>query len=459
MNLHKVVVLFCLLLAGCAVGPNYQTPDIKLPDRWQVEQSNRQGTTQEWWQQFGDATLLELQKQAQENNPTLAQAKAAIEKARANRESFGAQRWPDLTADPTASESGSLKNAVGVSRTASLKLDASWELDLFGKTRRNIESADALLGARWADWHDARVSLAAEVASDYVDYRACRIKQHYYEAQADSQDRSTTMTRLGQKAGSKSSADLRLAEASAASTRAAALSQKTDCEVLIKTLVALTDISEPSLRALLGSDPKTLPVPTELVVNSMPADLLRQRPDIISAERELASTSALIGVAEAQRWPSLTLSGSVGISKTKGTAISAPWSFGPSLSLPIFDGGTITASIRSARADYDTAFATYRQTVLNAVKEVEQALTRLDSISEQEIALQTAVDGYRDYLTATEYAWRAGTTSQIDLETTRRTTISADINLITLQNNRLSYWIALYKAVGGSWQDNQGVMQ
>lgn len=457
MDLRNVVVLSGLLLAGCAVGPEYRTPDLKMPDHWQVAQSGQLAAIQDWWSQFDDATLLDLQKRAQANSPTLAKATAAIDKARASRLSAGAGLWPDVTANASGTGSGSLRNSTGVTRTASATLDASWELDLFGKTRRNIESADALLAARQADWHDARVSLAAEVASDYVDYRACRIKQHFYEDEANSQDRTTTMTQRGHQAGTKALADLRLAQASAASTRATAISQKTDCEVLVKTLVALIDIDEPTLRSLLGNDPASLPVPSGLAVSSVPADLLRQRPDVVSAERELASTSALIGVAEAERWPALTLSGSVGLSKSRGTAISAPWSFGPALSLPVFDGGTITASIRSARADYDSALAAYRQTVLDAVKEVEQDLARLDSMADQEAAQRASVEGYRDYLAATERSWRAGSTSQLNLETTRRTTISAEISLITLQQDRLSYWIALYKAVGGGWEGTQGV--
>lgn len=458
MALHPAVSLLCgaLLLAGCASGPDYRQPTLPLPAQWQTAQSGKRADLANWWTQFDDPKLDALQNAAQQDSPTLAKATAAIDKARANRSSAQASLWPSLNASTNATTSGSLKNGTGTSRTTTGALDTSWELDLFGKTRRATESATALLQAREADWHDARVSLAAEVAGDYVDYRACRIKQKYYEEQAQSQAKTSELTQLSAKAGFTSTADAQLAQASTASTRSTALSQKAECEVLIKTLVALTGMEEQALRQTLGQDTASLPQPQGLQVTQVPANLLRQRPDIVSAERELASTSALIGVAEAARWPSLTLSGSIGLSATRGASTTAPWSFGPALNLPIFDGGSIAANIKSAKADYDSALATYRQIVRDAVKEVEQALVRLDSMAQREVEASKSAEGYRAYLTATETNWRAGGASLLDLETARRSAIAAEVSLLELQQNRLTYWIALYKAVGGGWQTTQG---
>lgn len=450
------LVLSGLLFGGCAVGPDYRAPVPDLPPQWSTRQSGELADIRNWWVQFDDPAMLSLQSLAERNSPTLASAVAAIDKARASRTSSAAGYWPDITASGSDSHSGSLKHSTGVTHTTSAELDASWELDLFGKTRRNVESADALIEARQADWASSRVSLLAEVATDYLDYRTCRIEQHYYEAQADSQDITVGLNREAWKAGFKAQADLRLAEASAAATRASALSQRTDCEVAVKTLVALVGISEGQLREILGADPSSLPQPVGLAVDSVPADLLRRRPDVVVAERELASMNALIGAAEAKRWPSLTLTGAVGLAKTVGAATTAPWSFAPGLSLPVFDGGSIRAGIRSARADYASQLATYQQTVRDAVKEVEQALVRLDNVADREQALRLSAGGYRDYLAASERSWRVGTSSQLDLESARRSSISADISLIELQQTRLSYWIALYKAVGGGWQGIAG---
>jgi NodT family efflux transporter outer membrane factor (OMF) lipoprotein len=183
---------------------------------------------------------------------------------------------------------------------------------------------------------------------------------------------------------------------------------------------------------------------------------LSQRPDVVSAERTLASTSALIGVAEAGRYPSLTLSGSISLSAASGTAMTVPWSFGPTLNLPLFNGGKTEANINSATSDYKSALADYQQTVRTAVKEVEQALTRLDSMAKREDQARIGAEGYRAYLSATDQNWRVGRSSLLDLETARRSSISADITLLELQQSRLEYWIALYKAVGGGWKENDG---
>jgi len=307
-----------------------------------------------------------------------------------------------------------------------------------------------------ADWHDARVSLAAEVATTYLDYRAGRLKEQYYKEQAASQDKTSELTALSAKAGFSSQADASLARASAAGTRSTALAQKAACEVLVKSLVALTGLAEPELRRLLGTATPELPQPESLKVNSIPAELLRQRPDLVSAERSLASASAQIGVAEAQRYPSLSLSGSITLSAASGTALTAPWSFGPSLSVPVFNGGKLAAGVKSAQADYDSALAGYRQTVRDAVKEVEQALVRLDSMAGREAEALTSAAGYRAYLLATEQNWRVGRASQLDLETARRSAIGAEITLLELKQSRLEYWVALYKAVGGGWNTGKG---
>lgn len=449
------LIAVTLLLTGCASAPDRRQPATRLPDQWQSDQSPRGLDVQTWWTRFQDPTLARLLQAARQDSPTLAQAVAAIDKARASRASAESGLWPSLNASADATAAGSLKKDSGTrteGKTASGGLDASWELDLFGRTRGSVVSASALIQAREADWHDGQVSLAAEVATDYVDYRACRIRQGYYEAEADSQSKTKELTRIAARAGFTAPAEVRLAEASEASTRATALAQRTECEVLLQTLVALTGMAEPELRQALDAGPATLPTPEGLRVTAVPADLLRQRPDVYAAERALASARALIGVAEAERWPSLTLSGTIALTGTQGGASTAPWSFGPALTLPVFDAGRISADIRSARADYDSALATYQQAVRDAVKEVEQALVRLDSMAARESEASRSAAGYRAYLQATEQNWRTGGVSLLDLEIARRASITADLTLLELQQNRLENWIALYKAVGGGWQ-------
>lgn len=452
-------ILCCALaafLSACAVGPDYRRPELGMPDHWQVRQEGQLVGLQDWWRQFGDPVLEGLLDAAQKDSPSLARATAAIERARALRAGASAGQWPSVSANGSARRSGSLRNSGGVSETDAATLDASWEIDLFGAKRRSVESSQALLEGSEAEWHDARISLAAELARDYIDYRACRLKQRYYEEQAESQARTFELTGLAGRAGFTAPADVSLAEASAAGTQATALAQRVECEVLVKSLVALSGLPEAQLRERLGAAVSALPEPAGLEVASVPADLLRQRPDVVSAERSLASASALIGVAEAQRWPSLSLGGSIGLSRVRGVSLATPWSFGPAISLPVLDGGAIGASIRRARADYDSALATYRQTVRDAVREVEQALARLDGIGGRVEAQRRSADGYARYLDATLKNRQLGGVSQIDLETARRNAIGAQIGLLDLQQARLEYWIALYKAVGGGWQAGKG---
>ena len=421
-----LIISTALGLTSCAtVGKDYLRPDLQEPASWQAPKTGKLTDLTCWWATFHDASLDSFLEATQKYNPTLAKAAAAIDKARANRESVDAGFLPQVNASGAAGWSGSQKNGTGTSWTTKGGLDSSWEIDLFGKNRRSAESAGALAQAREADWHDARVSLAAEVAGTYIDYRVCRQKEKYYLDQADSQAKTSYLTQLSATAGFTAPADARLAEAAAASTRSTAMAQKTECEVLVKSLVALTGMDEPWVRRQLGQETMSLPQPESLSVSSVPADLVRQRPDIVSAERTLASTSAQIGVAEAGRYPSLSLSGSISLSASSAAPTTVPWSFGPALSLPLFTGGKTEANIRSARADYDSALAEYKQVVRTAVKEVEQSLVRLDSMAQREQEAGKSAGGYRAYLVATEQNWRIGGASMLDLETARRSTISA----------------------------------
>lgn len=453
---RAIIPVLMTAMGGCAVGPEYRQPEVKLPQAWNAPQSGSSSDIAGWWQRFNDPGLNALIAAAQKDNPSIDKAVAAIDKARAKRLTAQSGFLPEVDLKASNKSSGSYKNSSGVTRTSSALLDASWELDLVGKTRRAEQSASALLAAREADLRAAQVSLTAEVAADYVEYRAARLKQQYYEEQAASQEKTCELTAIAAQAGFKAPADAELAKASAASTRSNAIAQQAECDLLVKSLVALTGLSENDVRQQLGAGAQNLAEPQGLKIEAVPANLLRQRPDIIAAERELASSSALIGVAEAAMWPSLSLSGSVGLTSTQGAPRTAPWAFGPSLNLPIFSGGSIRAGIKSAKADYATAEADYKQTVRAAVKEVEQALVKLDSSKQRVEQEETSAQGYQAYLKASEINWRSGGASLLDLETARRAAIAADVSLLELKENRLLYWISLYKAVGGAWQSSEG---
>jgi NodT family efflux transporter outer membrane factor (OMF) lipoprotein len=412
---------------------------------------------QGWWARLGDPVLVELQRLANANNPSMQKAAAQIASARASLSSAKAANGPTLTGSGSATRANASAGTSGVSSTVSVGLDASWELDLFGSVLRNVEASEATAQAREADWNDTRVSLAAEVASDYITYRACLSTMQLTHADAASRQVTAQITMGAWREGASSSVDAMLAEASAANGRAAQLVQESQCEVELKALVPLTGLAEPALRQLLNSGAEHSLQAAPFAVQSLPVALLSQRPDVVAKERALAAASAAIGVAEASRYPRLSLSGSIvrSVVASGDTQVSStPWSFGPSLSLPLFDGGAAKSSVRSAEANYLIALAEYRQAVATAVKEVEQNLVRLTSAEAREADVRRSAEGYRTVANATEASWRAGASSLLSYEQTRRDAFSAEQSLITVRRDRLLYGVALYKAVGGGWDVN-----
>ncbi|WP_394788536.1 efflux transporter outer membrane subunit [Rhodoferax sp.] len=451
-------LLLCALLSACAaVGPTYHSPaaeQLAVPSQWQAALPHGGDTGQllGWWARLQDASLNRLLQAAETNNPSLLKATANIASARASVSTARAAGQPVVTGSASATRSNTLGSAQ---TTTSGGLDASWEIDLFGSVRRSTESADALLQARQADWHDARVSLAAEVATDYVTYRACQLTLQTVQSSALSNQATARITQRSLQAGMTARADADLADASAASASASAIAQQAECDVTIKALVALTGLQEPALRQQLDAQPPQLPPPDSLAVQTLPVDMLSQRPDLVSAERALAAASAEIGVAEADRYPRLSLTGSLSRSRTAGVD-TTPWSFGPSLSLPLLNGGAKRAAVDSAQAAYDLALATYQQSVRTAVQEVEQNLVQQDSAERRTADVRRSAEGYRSYANAVETNWRAGGDSLLNLEVARRNAIAAEQTLITVQRDQLLYGIALYKAVGGGWSVSVG---
>src|SRR5450830_1735907 len=452
-----------LSMAGCSLQPPYQAPALPIASAWHAERPHG-GSTQalvSWWASFDDPAIAELIGIAETNSPDLAKAIAQIKIARATLVSDNAALLPSVTGTGSVSRSkqsvstgstGSSTETV-TSTSRSGELDASWEIDLFGKNRSSRESAHAQLQASVDDWHDARVSLAAEVADDYVQYRGCKLLLQAYRNTVASQGQTLTMTRTAVLAGFSAESDGYLADASAASAAAIATGQHVSCEELVKSLVAVTGADEAVIRGIIDrASAPALREPASFDVNSVPADLIRQRPDLASAERTLASYYAAIREARADRFPSLSLSGSIALSATNFSSPVPTWSFGPSLSVPIFDAGKKKAAVDSALASYDKQLASYQSSVRSAIKAVEQAMIDLDGAARQSDDSKRSADQYQRYADAKEQSWTAGLDTLLTLEEARRSAISAEVTLIEQRRNRVRYWIALYKALGGGWQ-------
>jgi NodT family efflux transporter outer membrane factor (OMF) lipoprotein len=234
------------------------------------------------------------------------------------------------------------------------------------------------------------------------------------------------------------------------------LTQRASCDVNVKVLVALTALPEAELRQKLASGvaPAEAVAPA-MAITALPANTLNQRPDVFTAEREVTAASAEVGNAQAQRYPRLTLSGSVGIANFRSGGENTKtdtWTIGPlSVSVPIFDAGRRRANVDAAAARYDYAVASYRSTVRQAVSELEQALVNLDGTAARATDAQTALDGYRVNFTAVEDRYKNGMASLFELEDARRTRLAAEQTVINLQRERSAAWVALYRAAGGGW--------
>ena len=412
----------------------------------------------QWWQQQGDPLLVELIASAQAVSPSIASARSRIEQARAARVAAGAALGPTLDASASISRSRSQPFVPGVSplsTTAQGGLNASWEIDVFGGRRAASDAATERMAGAEAQWHDARVSVAAEVASQYYSYTTCRELESITRADAASRQETARLTDLSMKAGFTAPATAALARASAAEASARATDQAARCELDVKALVALSSLQEPDLKQKLALAQVNRAQAAPILIASVPAEALAQRPDVFNAAREVAAASDEIGGAEAERYPRLALSGSVGRSRARSGGVSSDfttWSIGPlSLTVPLFDGGRRAADVDAARARYDEAAATYRGSVRQAVREVEEALVNLQSTAARGIDAQTAVDGYRESFNGTEALYKNGLASLVELEDARRTLLTAQTTLASLRQTRNAAWVSLYRAMGGGW--------
>ena len=442
-----------LLLAACAtpgVGP---LPQAGLPAAaWHapLPHGGQPEALAAWWQTFHDPALLELQQAAQDTHPDLDRALAAIRRARADLVVGQAAGQVQLGLQSSLTRSGSVGDAAYTDTSTRHSLDASWEADLFGRNRRTVAALEAESAARTADWHAARVSIAAEVALDYVDFRTCRLRAGAYRDQAESYRKTLAVTRVNVAAGFTAPADAHLTAAGAAAAGASLTAEEARCTVQVKALVTLSGLPEAQVDAILADGPPAVPVPAQFRVDTIPADLLRQRPDLAAAEQRLVAAYQRIGAAQAARWPGVTLTGSLGLAHSALLAPN-PWSMAGALTLPLYTAGADAARVDAARADCDAARADYTGLIRRAVQDVEVALVNLDSAALREHDLVASADDYRAYFRAAEIDWRAGRLPLLDLETARRNAVMAELLAIDVRGARVQQWVALYKALGGGW--------
>jgi NodT family efflux transporter outer membrane factor (OMF) lipoprotein len=443
-----------MTLAGCALNAPPPRVDGAAPPQWQAGLPHNGSLTDlnTWWQHQGDPLLVRLIDAAQAASPSLAAARARIAQSRAERVAAGAALAPnvDLNASSARSSQQSLLPAGTTNQAA---LQASWEIDVFGGGRAARDAAQARLDSADAGWHEARVSVAAETASQYYALRACELLLLVAVQDAGSRAYTARLTEISKQAGFHSPSDSAMARASAADGRNRATAQRAVCDIALKSLVALTAIDEPALRAQLAAS-QAVPAPA-IAIAALPAQTLSQRPDVYSAERDVAAASYEVGGVQAQRYPRLSLSGSVGAASFRAGGQRTDldtWSIGPlAMTLPVFDGGRRRANVDAAQARYDAAVLQYRASVRNAVREVEQAMVTLNSTSARAGDAESALQGYRVAFSAVEDRYKNGLASLFELEDARRLRLGAETTVVTLRQDRDSAWVVLYRAAGGGW--------
>ena len=450
-----------MLVSGCASAP--AAPPLMpaaAATAWQAPLPHSGAVTDlaRWWSQFNDPALPALIAAAQQASPTLASAQARIERARAARVAAGAGLLPQADAVASASSGRSVPGQATLS-SASLGLRAGWELDLFGGLAAGRDAAQARLAGAQAGWHDARVSVAAEVASTVLALRACEAQAALSRLDSGSRGETARLTDLSARAGFTAPADAALARAGAAQARSLWTSQRAQCDTLVKSLVESTDLPEATLRQRLAVGTAQLPQPAPITLSTLPAALLSQRPDLAQAAHAVEAAAGEQAQSRAAERPRVSLAGALG-----GTFAGAParsggvtshgitWAFGPlAVSLPLFDGGSRRAATAAARASYDEAVAVYQGQVRRAVREVETALVALDASGQRQADAESAARDFEASLLATQARQKSGLASLLDLEAARRNAVQSQSALIELQRERASAWIALYRALGGGW--------
>jgi NodT family efflux transporter outer membrane factor (OMF) lipoprotein len=480
-RLHSLPILFAvsgwivLVTSGCMVGPDFHPQHPHAPSGWagvtetaaehpSVPTAQPAELTQ-WWKQFGDPVLTQLVEDAMKTNLSLQLAVAALRQARALRGIAVAALWPSLIGsaesqyETTITPQGKAGHAQNLYQAG---FDAAWEIDVFGGQRRNVESADANVQASTEGVSLAQVTLAAEVALNYVQLRGYQQQIVVAQKNLKSMRDTALITRQKAKAGFDCDLDIANADANVATTEATIPVFETSAQQSIYALSVLLARPPADLIEQLTPTDKIPGVPPQ-VPAGLPSDLLRRRPDIRQAEAQLHAAKAQIGVATADLFPKFSLTGTVSwqsnLLNAWWVAASRTYSFGPSVTWPIFQGGAIVSNIRVQEALTDQAFITYRKTVLGAFQDVENALIAFTKEQEHYKSLKDSVAANTIAVDLSLKLYKEGLLEFLNVLVAQRSLFTAENALVQSNCNITSDLIALYKALGGGWETNPACEQ
>ncbi|GAB3291871.1 efflux transporter outer membrane subunit [Parahaliea aestuarii] len=443
------------LLSACTVGPDYQPPAVASPEAlkydsgWQQLPAQAWAESGQWWRAFGDTALNTLVEEASDNNLTLAQAEARYRAALAQQQSSRSGYYPELGA--RISQSRNDASDAFVNERSSASLDISWEPDLWGRVRRQVEADNAALEGSAADLAAARLAIQVAVVNSYINLRALDLQHEILQQTLAASERSAQLTHNQYGAGIVSRADVIQAETQLQS-------QRSD----LYDLQAQRAIEENTVAALLGRAPvnfslEPAPLMPEVpaIPSQIPGQLIARRPDVVVAERAVASANASIGVAKAAWLPSFSISASGGVNGTVLDDLwNSParfWSVGPSLAQTLFDGGRRRAAEDAAIARYDEQVAAYRQTVLDSLRDVENALATTAILKEKAVQQDRLVQLAEENERVIKNRYQSGLVSFLEVAVAQNTTLNARRTQVNVTANQLAAAAELAASIGGGW--------
>ena len=444
-----------MALAACAVGPEYEKPPVETPAAYKeagdwVKASPADAAPKgKWWEAFRDPVLDGLEEQVDVSNQSLRAAQARYSQAVAAVQSARAQFFPALGASAQATRSRA--DQVDA-RRYNASLNASWEVDLWGRVRREVELAGAGAQASAADVQAARLSLQAELATDYFQLRATDAAIVLLGDSIKAFETSYTLTRNRYRVGVAAKSDVAQAQTQLKSTQAQAIDLRASRAQLEHAIAVL--VGQPPASFSIAPGAATAHIPA--IPPGIPSTLLERRPDIAAAERRMAQANAQVGVAEAAYFPSLQLTASGGFAGASlanlATAPNRVWSLGLAAAATLIDFGARGAQVEGARAAYDEAVANYRQTVLQGFQEVEDQLANLRWLADESAVQDEAARAARESVALTLNQYKAGTVSFLGVVVVQAAQLSQDRAVVSLAGRRLAAAAALIRALGGSWE-------
>jgi NodT family efflux transporter outer membrane factor (OMF) lipoprotein len=454
---------FLFISACAAVGPDYSPPETSAPDAWQTKpmggltaRQKDDQTLAKWWTVLKDPILSRLAERAVAGNLSLKEARARVREARARRAISGADQFPTLDATGSASRSRSSEDTGGGTTLELYQLgfDANWELDVFGGVRRAVEAAEADLQAAGEALRDVLVSLLAEVALNYIDVRSFQARLAIAESNLEAQEETCNIVQWRFQAGLTTQLDVEQATYNLEQTRSQLPSLRIGLEQAKNRLAVLLGERPGSLNSEL-EEPKPVPITPPEVAVGVPAEVLRRRPDVRKAERELAAQTARIGVATADLYPKFSLVGSIGLEAlSTGNLMetgSRTYNIGPRFTWPIFDAGAITSNIEVQEAVQEQKLIQYEAAVLTALEDVENALA---AYTREQLRRQSLIMASQAARRAVEIAQDQYSAGLIDFQVVleaQRSLFSLQDQLAQSERDGTSDLIALYKALGGGW--------